>query len=41
MPNYCSCELKHAAQCYVTLKRCAGQHILFVCDTGKQWDVSE
>jgi len=35
MPDNCACEMKHAAQCYVTLKCCVEQHILFVCDIGK------
>jgi len=33
MPDDCSCELKHAAQCYVT-KCCVEEHISFVCDRG-------
>lgn len=35
MPDDCSHELKHAAQCHVTLKCSVGQHISPVCDNGK------
>ena len=33
VPEEGSCELKHVAQCHVTLQCCAGRRISVVCDT--------
>jgi hypothetical protein len=35
MPDDGSCELKHVAQCYVTLNCCGGWCISVVCDIEK------
>jgi hypothetical protein len=34
VPDVGSCELKHVAQCYVTLKYCVGRCNSFVCGIG-------
>lgn len=36
MPDDGSCELKHVALCYMTLKRCVVRCISVVCDIEKQ-----
>jgi len=35
MPDNGSCELKHVAQCYVTLQYCVGWRISGVCGIEK------